>query len=496
MGKLIVPAYAAIILVIVGIALFDQPELAPQTLSTLPRFDTDRALAHLHNLDELTRQGGGRASGTRGHRDVVAYLATAFRDAGLEIRLDRFDDTFRPNLVNIVAELPGSGSEVVILGAHHDAQGEGPAAVEGMAGMAVLLESARSLRESRVSASLASTARQRTILFVSWDGEVLGCAGSTHFVKNDEDGLTERVRAVISLDSLGWKKGVPVVHSPRYFDPSGDDYVAPDWLVWKVIRSAGRAGISAPLGDRWLSIPYQVATHLVDLGYYSNDRPFVMAGIPGVFISDFSLTRFYPYYGSRRDTLDQIGRAPLERAGGLVTAAVRELADSGAFPGGESEYLMVPSPMGWIRLTADHLRLLAALLLLPGLIAMSGSGNRPRPRVQLAIYAAMSFVFLYGALAIDPIVYTALAGPVFLAAPLLVLRHQGGLYGFWASLVPMIGCAFLFVPMLASGAGHYIRLNGSSLLSLMAIAALAITAGAVHGQALRAAKRCSLMPKA
>ena len=476
MYKPLVASYGLIVLVIAVIAVVGQPRIGSHPAGPAARFDTDRAWAHLMNLDRLTREGGGRAVGHRGHEEVVSYIEKTFQQSGFVCRRDRFKDMFGGEMTNVLAELPGRDSEVVVLGAHHDAEGGGPAVVDGLTGVAVLLETARVLRESSLrEQGTGVPVRQKGILFASWDGESFGCAGSSHFLQRD--GRTApRVRAALSLDSIGWKDGSPVVHSPRYSDRFGGTHAAPDWLVWSVIRSGRGAGVSAPLGDRYLSLPYQVATRMIDLGYYSDDRPFVLAGIPGVFVADFSLSHFYPHYGSAQDTIEQVDRGSLGSAGRLVTAAVSDLASAESLPAGEPEYLMLPSPLGWVRLTGSEIRMLAPLLLLPGLLGLMRARAGAKGILALGLFIVLATLFLYGVLRIDAVVFGVLGAPVLLAAPLLTLRHEGGLNGFLVSLTPLLLSSMLLLPML--GGAHEGRFmmggRGSICLVLLAVLGLAL----------------------
>jgi len=461
MGRVLFAVYATILIGLLVIVAAGQPAVDRAADRDAVPFDADRAMAHLREMDRLGREGGGRMPGSPGHEAVSGYIERAFREQGLVTRVERFDDLFGGAMANIVAELPGADEESIVLGAHHDADAPGPAVVEGLAGVAVLLESARALRASKEAEAQAGIDGEaaRTIVFVSWDGESAGCAGSERFAATSAADGRAPVRAVISLDSIGWSRGSPVLHCPRYYDRWGRGHIAPDWLVWSVVRSGASAGVSAPVGDPWLSVPYQAAVRLLDLGYYSDDRAFVLRGIPALFVSDFSLTHFYPHYGSGADTIEQVGREQLAEAGALVTSAVRDLAAAEPLPPGESEYLLVPGLHGWARLTSDHLRLLAALFVLPGLIGLGAVGGTIA-RSILVLYTAMAIAFLYGVLVIDPVVFSVVAGPAILVAPVLAVQSRRGVYGFCASLVSFSICIPLLLPLLTGGYDSRILLDG------------------------------------
>src|SRR5690606_11783165 len=79
---------------------------------------------------------------------------------------------------NIVARLPGSdpGGRAVLLAAHYDGVGAGPAASDDAAGVAVLLETLRALR--------AGPALTHDVIFLISDGEEVGLLGAGAFVRD------------------------------------------------------------------------------------------------------------------------------------------------------------------------------------------------------------------------------------------------------------------------------------------------------------------------
>jgi hypothetical protein len=99
----------------------------------------------------------------------------------------------RGEAANVVAELPGSGSnEIVALLAHLDSVGYAPGATDNGAGVAAVLEAARVLR------AMGAKPR-RTIRFVLTTGEEQGLLGAAAYLARHSEEL-DRHAAVIALD--------------------------------------------------------------------------------------------------------------------------------------------------------------------------------------------------------------------------------------------------------------------------------------------------------
>jgi Iap family predicted aminopeptidase len=93
---------------------------------------------------------------------------------------------------NVVAELPGSGREIVVLGAHYDSWDWGQGANDNGSGVAAVLDAARILRT-------LDTTPAATIRFVFFSGEEEGCLGSRAYVETHRAEL-DRHRALILMD--------------------------------------------------------------------------------------------------------------------------------------------------------------------------------------------------------------------------------------------------------------------------------------------------------
>jgi aminopeptidase YwaD len=111
--------------------------------------------------------------------------------------------------LNIIGELTGSTKpdEIIIIGGHYDSVPDEPGAADNAAGTAIAMELARIYKES---------GSKRTLRFMAWGSEEIGCKGSEHDVnrlkkedgsKGDEISELDKVRLVINVDVQGARLG-------------------------------------------------------------------------------------------------------------------------------------------------------------------------------------------------------------------------------------------------------------------------------------------------
>jgi aminopeptidase YwaD len=160
---------------------------------------------------------------------------------------------------NVLGMVPGAdsslGSEVVIVGAHHDQLGRDaagrlyPGADDNASGAAVVIEMAR-------AANAAGWRPRRTILFATFGGEEMGLLGARHLAEHLPVDST-RVVAMVNLDMAGQGDGgLGIAGGPRLGRP---------YFAWRAGLDPVRA---AGLAERRLS------------GEHSDYAPFAARGIP------------------------------------------------------------------------------------------------------------------------------------------------------------------------------------------------------------------------
>ena len=200
---------------------FSPARLAPRkALATaserfsVPRMQNDIAFLADKNM-------AGRGLGTVELDRAAAYIATQFRDAGLQPggdssswfqvwqeRIEPLGQTVR--LKNVIGILPGSDpgktGQSLVIGAHYDHLGRGeytgrtedrgrihPGADDNASGLAVLLELARSLKDKSLP---------RTLVFIAFTGEETGRLGSLHYIQHPRFPMVKLI-AMLNLDTVG-----------------------------------------------------------------------------------------------------------------------------------------------------------------------------------------------------------------------------------------------------------------------------------------------------
>jgi hypothetical protein len=123
-------------------------------------------------------------------------LAQGAQAGPVRVRVAVTGVTTRARASNVIADLPGRRSGVVLLGAHLDSVASGPGINDNGSGSAVVLEIARQARRLKMRPA-------NGLRFAFWGGEELGLLGSTAYVNGLSGRESSRLRAVINLDMLG-----------------------------------------------------------------------------------------------------------------------------------------------------------------------------------------------------------------------------------------------------------------------------------------------------
>ncbi|HEU4522050.1 MAG TPA: M20/M25/M40 family metallo-hydrolase, partial [Thermoanaerobaculia bacterium] len=142
--------------------------------------------------EDLLREGVPHPVGSAANRVIRDRIAERFRILGYQVVIDaRFVCNATPacaTVENLFAHQPGHPGPWTLLVAHYDSVPAGPGASDDGAGVAVLLESARALRD------------RPGIAFLVTDGEEAGLLGAEAFVQSP---LAKNVRAVVNVEYRG-----------------------------------------------------------------------------------------------------------------------------------------------------------------------------------------------------------------------------------------------------------------------------------------------------
>ena len=184
--------------------------------------------------------------------EVAGEFAAQARVGPVQVRIVLSVRTTVARGANVIADLPGRRSGVVLLGAHLDSVANGPGINDNGSGTAVVLEVARQALRLKV--------RQRHGLrFAFWGAEEIGLVGSTSYVRSLSARGRSRVRGVLNLDMVGSRNFARLVYDGAG-QPSGSQRIENAFRTY----FAGRG----------------LAVEEASLGGGSDHAAFARAGIP------------------------------------------------------------------------------------------------------------------------------------------------------------------------------------------------------------------------
>jgi Zn-dependent M28 family amino/carboxypeptidase len=268
-------------------------------------FDAARAYEHLKKLVDI----GPRPAGSEAIKKTQQYINRELKRYGLKVIEDDFQaDTTRGRVAmkNIIAELPGQSSDIVVISGHYDTklQAGFTGANDGGSSTAAVLEMARVLATTKLEYTLWFAFFDGEEAFVDWSANngMDNTYGSRHMVsKLASEGAVKRVKAMVLVDMIGDKN----------LDLLRDAESTP-WLVNVIWKTARRLGHSQ---------------HFLEVeGGYSDDHiPFKDAGVPVVDLIDFNYGPSNQYWHTNQDTLDKVSGESLKVVGDVVIASLPEI---------------------------------------------------------------------------------------------------------------------------------------------------------------------------
>jgi hypothetical protein len=377
---------------------------------------------------------------------------------------------------SLVAEFPGEGpraSERIVVLGHFDTVAGSPGALDDATGPALLAGLAR---------ALAGRPLERTVVLAAVDLEERGLVGARALAAEAAlAGTLGEVRAAVSLEMLGWRGGVPVAHTfPTGFREKVEDRppaggLAPRWLAALTLAVGRDNERPLALGDRLVGPVYQLIFRHFVTPFDSDCGAYAERGVPALFLSDCSFTRFYPEYHRPSDTIAEVDRASLERAGAALEALVRALAARADLPrpasgpaDSETDYLALGARV----LPSWALRLALALAPLAPLLRAARRGAR----AALALGAALALATLAAA-ALAPVTASVVLLLAWLAAPALVSEGRlARALGALAALLPLLACGATVAAAMWTFGRSVPPSEGTAALALTAAVALLLPA--------------------
>jgi hypothetical protein len=289
-----------------------------------------RATPELEELGERLREhmryqtvGIGQRQAARDGASwaLVEFITNTCRDAGFEPEIQEYTAGDRPHQ-NIIAEKPGRGREILLIGAHYDAYGRSPSAAASASGPAALLE---------VMRRIADTPTDRTLRFAFFStGEApyratedMGSRQYAKLCKERNDPLTD----VLILDSFAHFSSLTGTQS-FYFPwnlvfPSSGDFVC-------VVGDIGQRSTVERTLSAWSRASEVPARGLAIASWLARIRggdqdAFTAEGYSAVLVTDTGVNRFEDIR-SRSDTFDRVDYIGFASAVEALGSTVLELA--------------------------------------------------------------------------------------------------------------------------------------------------------------------------
>ena len=296
---------------------------ATPTVAAKSDFDGDRAFDYVKKQVEF----GPRPPGSPELEQTRAWIVDQLRSFGLSVTTDEFQartPVGEKKMANIVAELPGPSTDIIVFGSHYDTklfkEFKFVGANDAGSSTGALMEIARVLAVKKPN--------KLTYRFVFFDGEEAFCRewddchnpnpadpadklpdntyGSRHYVsqlvaKNE----VSRVKAMILLDMIGYKN--------LRLDRADLGTLWLQDVIWQTAKELGYSQFSnrsQGVGD-------------------DDHSPFLKASIQAVDIIQLDSygTNGSEYWHSKDDTLDKISAKSLKIVGDTVIASLPKIEE-------------------------------------------------------------------------------------------------------------------------------------------------------------------------
>jgi hypothetical protein len=277
-------------------------------------FDGDRAFDYVKKQVEF----GPRPPGSPELEKTRAYIIDQLRSFGLNVTTDEFHATTpvgEKKMANVIAELPGPSSDIIVIGSHYDTKlfkgFKFVGANDAGSSTGALMEIARVLA--------AKKPNKLTYRFVFFDGEEAFCkewedchnpnpADSKSPLPDNTYGSRHHVSQLVGRTKLAGES-----HDPHGYDGLEESAarraISATWLqdiVWQTGKQLGyKEFVDAPegVGD-------------------DDHSPFLKAGIDALDI--IQLSTYYEWH-TKDDTLDKISGKSLKIVGDTIIASLPKI---------------------------------------------------------------------------------------------------------------------------------------------------------------------------
>ncbi len=263
-------------------------------------FDSNRAWEHLRQMVAI----GPRPAGSAAIEQTRAYIRTQLKNAGVAFTEQAWDDqtpTGTVHMVNLIATIPGTSTDRLVIGGHYDTKRirefRFVGASDGASSAAFLVEMARVLKARRNALTIELLFLDGEEAVVEWRNND-HTYGSRHYVETAKrNGSLASLKAFVLVDMIGDKD----LRIKR-------DLNSTPWLTDIIWSVAARIN----LGAYFPRDPTEIE---------DDHLPFVQAGVPSVDIIDLE---YLPWH-TADDTLDAVSARSLQIVGDVLLAALPQI---------------------------------------------------------------------------------------------------------------------------------------------------------------------------
>ena len=239
--------------------------------------------------------------------EVGSDLAASAQPRPMQVHIDLSVARTRARASNVIADLPGRKSGVVLLGAHLDSVASGPGINDNGSGSALVLEVARQARRLHLRP-------KHGLRFAFWGGEEIGLVGSTSYAQSLSAKQRREILDVLNFDMVGSPNFGRIVYSGEG-EPAGSVR----------IENAFRAYFAA----RGLPVEEE------SLDGSSDHTAFAQAGIPvgGLFTGadeEKTTASAQRFGGSANHPFDACYHKACDTVANVDFGALEQMADAGA----------------------------------------------------------------------------------------------------------------------------------------------------------------------
>jgi Zn-dependent M28 family amino/carboxypeptidase len=267
--------------------------------STPVTFDSNKAWEHLRQLVGF----GPRPAGSAAIEQSRTYIKNQLSTIGVPVTEQAWDDqtpTGRVHMVNLIATIPGTSKNRLVIGGHYDTK-KFPfrfvGANDGGSSAAFLIELARVLKARR-------NAMTTELLFLDGEEAVIDWTGtdhtygSRHYVAEAKrSGSLASLKAFVLVDMIGDRD----LQIKR-------DLNSTTWLTDIIWAAAQKQQLSSYFRPDRVQIE-------------DDHLPFMDAGVPSVDVIDLE----YPAWHTAGDTLDAVSARSLQVVGDDIVAALPQI---------------------------------------------------------------------------------------------------------------------------------------------------------------------------